>query len=329
MGGPTPPPGPLSDAHRALVWDVPEDPPAKTLHATRADLEGRHYLTSDEWNLHLFDERLDNVGGAYVGVGADQAYLFIGTMRAELAWLTDYDPWIAWLHRAFAAFFEVSADTDELLSWWAKARYGEAKKLLRKRYAGRKDRQQILFVYGRAAWKVHSRLRRLRKKLQRLGVRSYLTDPETYGWVRTCVTSGRIRPMVGDLLGDKALRGIGEASRRLGVPVRAFYLSNAEFYWSYRRSFKDNVRALHFDERSVVLRTEATKRVNRDYRYNVQKATNFQEWMGQDWVKRVRQVVGKEKVQGPDHFPLWYTDVDPVAAREARQQSKGKGGRRR
>ncbi len=312
------PPAPLDAQAKALVWGVAEDPPAEVLQATRANLHGRHYLVSDEWNLHLFHEHLQDRGGAYVGVGADQAYLFIGSMRAEIAWLTDYDPWIKWLHQAFHAFFEASPDAETFLTWWDKPRYKAARKLISERYAGSPDLKKVLFVFAQANWKVASRLKRLRRQLKKAGTRSYLTDPATYQHVKAIVEGGRIRPMVGDLTGAKALVAIGDASRKLGVPVRVLYLSNAENYWPYRANFRANILAQHFDERSLVIRTRATHKLNGDYRYHGQSGPNFQLWMKQPWVRRVKQVIKFVKVQSKDHYPVTIFDEDPLEARAGR-----------
>lgn len=318
------PPAPLDAQARALVWDVREDPPADVLQATRPDLHGRHYMVSDEWNLHLFHEHIEDRGGAYVGVGADQAYLFIGSMRAELAWLTDYDPWIKWQHQAFAAFFEASEDADTFVSWWGKKRYKAARKLLSGRYADDPDLDKILFVFSQANWKVASRLRRVRRKLAKAGTRSYLTDPATYRHVKAMVQGGRIRPMVGDLTGDRALVDIGAAARKLGVPVRVLYLSNAENYWPYRANFRANIAAQHFDERSLVIRTRATHKLNGDYRYHGQSGPNFQLWMKQPWVRRVKQVIKFVPIEGKEHYPVTIFDEDPLQARAGRVAPKDK-----
>ena len=96
----------LSDEARALFWGSVEDDAPEVLLATRPDLEGRHYLTCDELNLHLWYERVRDIGGGYAGVGSYQAYTFIGWMKPDLAWFTDYDPWISSLHHIYAAFFE-------------------------------------------------------------------------------------------------------------------------------------------------------------------------------------------------------------------------------
>ena len=106
--------GPLSPEAHAIFWGSVEDPPAEELMATRRDLYGRHYLTCDENNHHLMYDRLQNLGGAYAGVGSDQAYMFMGWMRPNLAWVTDYDPWIRHLHWAYHAFFRASEDPESV-----------------------------------------------------------------------------------------------------------------------------------------------------------------------------------------------------------------------
>jgi hypothetical protein len=72
-------------------------------------------------------------------------------------------------------------------------------------------------------------------------------------------------------------------ARQLGVPVRNVYTSNAEDYWGYSAQFRDNMRALPFDEQSWVVRTRPIEAwglaPDDDYHYNVQGGLNFQLWM--------------------------------------------------
>ena len=74
--------------------------------------------------------------------------------------------------------------------------------------------------------------------------------------------------------------------------VRVLYLSNAERYFQYTAAFRASVKALPFDDRSVVLRTMglgSDKTVD-PYFYVVQPGRNFQAWLEEP------------KVYGVSHF---------------------------
>jgi hypothetical protein len=71
---------------------------------------------------------------------------------------------------------------------------------------------------------------------------SYLASPERYAVVRDMHRANRIIPVVGDLAGRSALRALGDVMREMGVELRAFYVSNVEFYLWQLRTFDGNFR---------------------------------------------------------------------------------------
>ena len=303
--------GPLSPEAHALFWGSVEDDPPEVLNATRPDLEGRHYLYCDELNLHLFNEWIDNINGGYCGVGSDQAYLFMGMQRPHLVWLTDYDPWIRHLHWAYHAFFRAAEDFETFLSYWDDDAEDRAEQVIRETYEGRDDVDDIVFVYGEARNDIERRFRRLGDIMPDAGIPSFVTDQETYEFVRQMVINERVRPMIANLLDDEALVGIAEVARELDVPVRIFYLSNAEDYWEYPDQFRVNFNTLYFDDQSVILRTDAKKRRNNDYAYCAQPALLFQQWLQQDYVVEIDDVWPRERVRDANHIPVRFLDDEP------------------
>lgn len=321
---------PLTAAQQEIFLGSPEDPVPEKLNATRKDLEGRHYLMGDEINLDLFYKTIKGIRGGYMGVGSDQAYLFAGWMRAEYVWLTDYDPWIKWLHRSYVAFFTQAATFDEFVELWNPKKSKAGRKLLGVFYADHPERKKVIFVYRNAAHKVYRRLRRLQRHMKKKGVPTFVTDAETYDYVRGLVMGGRVRPMVCNLLADRCLIGIGEASRKLGTPVRVLYPSNAEEYWPYRKQFKANIQALNFDDASVILRTGSAKakglkgtgRWNGDYHYNVQPGNNFKEWLAQPHIRRVRQIAPKRRLKSTDEIPFFVTKGAPPEPKKKKKKRR-------
>lgn len=310
--------GPLEGAARERFWGTTEDPAPELLNATREDLENRHYLYCDEINLHILYPEVAGIGGAYAGVGSDQAYTFAGWMRADLVWLTDYDPWIGALHRSYAAFFEAAETPDAFREYWSDASEEASLALLRARWADREDLELIVYVFRHARGAVSRRLRRIVREMTDANVPSFVSDAETYTYVRELVRGGRVRPMLANLLDTTALVEIGAASHDLGVPIRVFYLSNAEDYWRYPDQFKTNFLAQFFDERSVIVRTNATKPRNGDYRYGLQGGLNFQDWLRQDYVHRIRDIWVPTYVRDENHVPLDRIDAEPFDRRAPR-----------
>ena len=303
--------GPIEGPVRDLIWGEFEDEIPETLNATREDLEGRHYLTCDELNLHIWYEQVRGIGGAYAGVGSDQAYTFIGWMRPQVAWLTDYDPWVRTTHKIYRTAFENSANTEEFRAFWTEDAQDASWALLEAQWAEDEDFRFMRRVWGDWRSRIERRLRRYRRILNEAEVPSFLNDEETYTFVRDFVRSGRTRSLLANLLDETALASIGEVSREIDVPIRVFYLSNAEDYWDYPDQFRTNFQSLYFDDRSLILRTNASKRRNGDYRYCSQPALNFQQWLQQDYVDNVDDIWIQPRIENEEHIPHTIMDDEP------------------
>jgi hypothetical protein len=59
----------------------------------------------------------------------------------------------------------------------------------------------------------------------------------------------------GNLLTAVSIPAISASARKLGVPVRIFYSSNADDIWEIKEQYRRNLLGLPLDERSVLLRT--------------------------------------------------------------------------
>lgn len=302
--------GPIDGTLHQMIWGVQEDDVPEVLNATREDLENRHYLTCDELNLHLWYEHVKDIGGAYAGVGSDQAYTFIGWMRPNVAWLTDYDPWVRTVHKIYRLAFERSETIDEFFAFWDPDNDRASWALIEERWSDDLDFRLMPSVWRDWSGRIYYRLRRYNRTLNEAEIPWFLNDAETYTFVRDFAMSGRVRPLLANLLDDTALHQIGEVSRQIDVPIRVFYLSNAEDYWRYPDQFRQNFQDLYFDERSLILRTNAAKPSNGDYRYCTQAALNFQRWLQQDYVRSVRDIWQRPAVRDENHIPMTIIGLD-------------------
>lgn len=311
------------ESQRALFWASPEDPPAELLGGVREELYGRHYVVGDEWNLQLFAPHIEGLGGGYVGVGTDQAYLLISWQRADWAWLIDYDPYAVMVHRIYRLVFE-RAETPEAFREYFTAEGIELCKNLIAEHFTPEEQRFALKVLSYAKGRIRTRLWKVKKQANELGLRVWLNDQERYDWLRERILSGRVRPMSGNLMGEAALAGIGETARQLSVPIRLVYFSNAEEYCNYGEAFRRNLRALPFDERSVVLRTLSSHRSNGDYRYFVQYAQRFLAFLEQPLLGHVYYVVKRRKIRGLDDIPIEWVEwsVEEALARYRQRKAK-------
>jgi len=292
---------PLTDAQRQTFHGSAEDPPAVKLLGVNEDYEGRSYLAGDEWNLHLYYPAIKNLGGGYVGVGSDQGYMMMSWLRPEFAWLIDYDPNVLLIHKVYHAFFLEADGPRAFMKLWKASGREDARALLERTYADDPDKELILKSYNEWRKRILNRHLRLAKKLEELDVPYYASSKRHYTFVREMIQQGRVRPMQTNLLDDEGLVGISKAAGELGVTLRVIYLSNAQEYWEYPDQFRANAASWPVDKKSYVLHTLSTWSTNKDYRYVLQKATNFKEWMSMDWNEKVYQMVRpRRKLEGPD-----------------------------
>lgn len=87
---------------------------------------------------------------------------------------------------------------------------------------------------------------------------SYLATRDDFAFLKALQEANRVVPVVGDLAGDKAVRRIGDEVRARGLTVRAFYVSNVEFYLDRDGTFArfaETVAGLPMDDFSVLIRS--------------------------------------------------------------------------
>lgn len=281
-------PAPASPEQRAVLFASPEDPEPEIRGGIVKALEDVSYIVGNEWSLDAFRPAITDLGGGYVGVGPDQAYLFIGWQRPEFAWLIDYDAKVMRVHAMYRAVFELAETRAEFLAAFESPQADRISKVLAEHPD---DRLRRLYRNNRDMFRW--RLRTVERHLRRRKVGSWLTDDATYTFVRDMVLGDRVRALRVNLNDAAGMGGIADAARKLGVPIRVVYLSNAEEYWdAYAEQFVHNLAALPSDERSLVLRTRLVWHVNRDYVYNAQPLATFLAWLAMPDVHDLEDIVG-------------------------------------
>lgn len=283
---------PLSADARARFHGSPQDPvPVVRGGITRA-LEDVSYIVGNEWSLDAFAPSISGLGGGYVGVGPDQAYLLIGWQRPELAWLVDYDPKVMRVHAMYRALVLAAETPAEFLAMFEPEGVARAQAALAKQDD---DDRHLRRIYRNNRDMFRWRLVTVARKLEKRGVPCWLTDDEIYAYVRQMIVEERVRPMRVNLLDDEGVHGIAETARELGVPIRVVYLSNAETYWDeYAAQFRENLAELPVDERSLLLRTVLVWDVNKDYVYFAQSLGKYVERLADPATRNVEDIVGKK-----------------------------------
>jgi hypothetical protein len=323
---PTPPDpsvrGPLTEAQVAILFGTAEDEAPEHRGGVTAERQDKHYLAGNERTLQAYYPVIKDVGGGYVGVGTDQAYLFMSWARPEIAWLVDYDPAVVEVHELYRLFFEAAATPEEFVALWDKPKREEALAIIDAAHDDRKFKTLRRWYLGYKGW-IFKRLTAVTRTMQKSEVPSYLTDQEHYDFVKQMLAQKRVRPMVVNLLERKGLEGVSQASKELGVPIRLLYLSNAEEYWPrYPKAYRETMATLPFHEQALVLRTLLIWQVNTDYRYNVQPAKSYVEWLAQPYIDDVYDITHDRPKAQAEGINFFETAGDPTQSPSARRWRK-------
>ncbi len=312
----------LTDAEVEILFGSAEDQAAEHRGGVTKAREDKHYLAGNERTLDVYYPHIKDVGGGYVGVGTDQAYLFMSWARPEIVWLVDYDAAVVEVHELYRLFFAACATADEFVALWDKPAKEQSLAIINEAHDPRRAKSLRRWYLGYRGW-IHRRLRNVTRRMKATDTPSYLTDQEHYDFVRQMLEQRRVRSMVVDLHERKGLAGVAKASQALGVPIRLLYLSNAEEYWPrYPKQYRKSIAALPFAPDATLVRTLLIWNVNNDYRYNVQPVSNYLQWLERTYVNDVYDITHarpKAKAEGINFFE---TDADPEQSPSAKRYYK-------
>ncbi|MEM6294189.1 MAG: SUMF1/EgtB/PvdO family nonheme iron enzyme, partial [Myxococcota bacterium] len=272
-------PTPPSEAELAIVAKVADDPIedkkicGAKVRETWGEAQARGgrsettcrdpfpYIMTNEPRSYLWNDYVQDLGGAYVGIGSDQNYSTIAAMRPSWAWVMDYDPRVVNNHRRVFALIEAAQTADDFVAFFSPAGRGDALKVIDAAFDGDDAlRKRLRGGFLATADKLAPYYREKRKVKAKAGDYGWLAKDENYALIRTMIVQGRLRVAAGDLLRpDGALAQIGDAAEALGVPVRVYYTSNAPSSWGGKvtKAYRDNVLGLPMDALSLVLQTNS------------------------------------------------------------------------
>jgi hypothetical protein len=293
------PTAPLEGAQRHHLTGITPDPAPPGL------IRNSHYVISNEDRPHLFRRSIENVGGALIGVGTEQLYVYAGWARPSVIIPMDFDQVVVDLHRIYGLFFRVADTPDDFLSLWSRKREASSLDLVEEAAISSEDRKAL-----RKAWKygrrpVFLRLKRLRRVYRDGKTPTFITDQDTYTFIAGLFRAGRVHMVRGDLtVGDGAMKSIAKALLSLDVPVSLLYLSNAEQYFDFTPAYRANIRALPFGENAQILRTFPNGKEG-DYTYMTQRSDDFLAWLERATTSRIVQIRYKrERLDSRDRYQL-------------------------
>lgn len=250
---------------------IPEDPPPPKI------IRQTHYFVSNEHSPESFRLQAEGLGGIYLGVGAEQNYLFAGWARPDVLLLADFDQWVVDVHFIHGVLMRAASDAEAFVELWSKRQRDRAAELITRAVSDAEKRERILEMHRITQPGVYSKLLNQQVGYRGRNIPTWLTDRAQFAHVAGLHKKGHARALRGDFTGSQALQGIARAARQLKMPVRTIYLSNVEDYFHYSSGLGRNLLAQPVDERSTLLRTLAVDGTS--YVYVAQRMKDFQRWL--------------------------------------------------
>lgn len=265
-------------------------------------------LGSNETRLELFKPHIENIGGGYVGVGSLQNMVLAAWAKSEWIWMMDFTNVVVLANKAHIGLIKNSATAEEFISHYQKGANAKAKAVLDKEYQGHKELNDIKKAYDMARETVRLRVNLLKRLGKEYNVQYWLYDKPQYDYIRKLAQEGRIQAVRGDLTATQTLQSISSTAKKMGVPIRILYPSNAEEYFGKtfdvvdgKKGYIPNITGLYTDQKGVVIRTVSVYRwkypwapgsekahpwgFDKGFHYNVQPLQDFKAYMARTDIK--------------------------------------------
>lgn len=260
------------------------------LKSTRWDT-GDTTITNED-RLDIFFPHVHNRGGGYIGLGSFQNFTLAAWARSEYIYLVDFTRIVVAVNKINIELIKRSETPAEFMAWWKRKNRSKREKVIKEVF-GEHDNYRFFVTSSRKAALYQRKRFRLEKKFSRMRpYETWLTRQSDYSYIRKLALENRIKPLKGNIEGTTTILSIAEAYKKMDVPVRVIYLTNAEEYFSrYSKQFRKNWRAVPTDGYSVAVRTISVSRwlypwapgsdysTKRGFHYIAQEAENFQKWL--------------------------------------------------
>lgn len=254
-------PGPMTPEqknllHKLEALDTLDKPICKKKYTSPAHCKDPvSYIKPNESRNYLFLKYIKNLGGGYAGVAADANYSYIATARSRVAWLFDFDILINNLHRTLRAFIMESETVSSFLEKWNPKNRKSSLAILEKYYPDHPEFSYMLRILNNHGKELYTHYKTSARKVKTGSEFGWLRNADQYEYIRHMYLNDRIAIVPGDMLKDKSIRSIGNAAKKMGIPIRVYYPSNAEEFWVYNDNYRRNILNLPFDEASITFRT--------------------------------------------------------------------------
>jgi hypothetical protein len=245
-------------------------------------VDDQHYYKGNETRYDLWYKYIKDLGGAYVGVGPDQNYSFIGVAKSKLVVLMDYDIHVLSTHRMYMLLTKHATKPSQVYEWLKRKYKKKVAKWADAEYS-KEDARWVKIVHNGAGNFIRKHhYFRLRRAKRNPKVQYWLSSQVIFDHWKKLVEANRIKLVLGDLRIGKTMTEIGDILKKLKIKTRVQYFSNAEEFWYYTPGFKKAAINMPYDNKTIILRSVVLDKkysIGFKFHYTIQYAKDFLEWM--------------------------------------------------
>lgn len=250
-----------------------------------------HYIVSNEAYQDIFQPFLAHKGGVLLGVGSEQLYTLAGWMKPDVLVPMDFDQYIVDLHRVYGLLFLHASNPESFLELWNEANSTRVEQWILEEFQEHSEGMLKVFRFGRPH--IENHLKKLQMRFEKRNISFFLNSQEQYEYCVSLHKEKRVFPVRGDLTKAQTIHSISQAAQKANTPIQVVYLSNAEQYFPFDDVYRNNFLDAYWGADAIILRTLP---LGKDYRYYVQNAHNFQEYLRNSQYTSVREMVKERKV---------------------------------
>lgn len=252
-----------------LIPDEAVGPLIAKLSEKAGDFPSENYVSNELSLLDVADDLRTPAlkGRAYIGVGPEQSYSYLGILEPKVAYVVDIRRGNLLEHMIFRGCFEKAKTAGEFLEALFDDDVARTKAVMERLHVERsKDDDKVLArihaAFAKHRLKITYTMLANGRTYPTLGETlaskgSFTESEEAYARVRKLVVENRVLPITGDFGGNHALRAVGDDMRERGTLLGVFYTSNVEQYLFDQKkhvTFTKSVEAMPRDAESRIVR---------------------------------------------------------------------------
>mmetsp|Transcript_147332 Transcript_147332/g.268541 ORF Transcript_147332/g.268541 Transcript_147332/m.268541 type:complete len:291 (-) Transcript_147332:40-912(-) len=266
-----------------------------------------------------------------------------GWARPEMLILSDLNPYVINLHKAYGVAFDMAETPDDHIKLWRNADgIEELSGGVVERYGDSQETEDILDVItGHPAigqGLIGLSLSKIQEKYYKINIPTVLTDQGQYDYMRNLWKKKRVMTILGDLAGKKSMFDLAKMAKQVGLKFRTLYLSNAMHQITVNmfdspeellERFRENMLALPFDNETLVLHTiQSSANVPGGWKVrgkNLVRQSLMSKFFGKDTQLPSIREPGKswiyQRTKGTE-FQAWLLRGRPNPEEEAKKKAK-------